>query len=338
MKSSLQPSLPGHSRPSTAQPAASTMSLAAAEIAEKVEQISTQGWCVLEDQLGVWDACAGETDWVGSTKDTFMDVLGRFASTTEPNRGPARYYMNVPMAPPFLTPLEHPGIQAVCEAVLGEGAVVENLASDTPLGLGSTFQEFHRDCGNDPKEEREIWTLVVNVNLTDVSADMGPFEIVPTTAQTDIAEVAAAFGQHDRSTGEPLPFPGAEAAAEAAAAAAPFPAPVPLLARKGDILIRDPRVVHRGTLSYSTEPRPALAYIFVPGDRANSWGLGKNTRIHAAAVVRSPFTHTRTQISTHTESETRYSARSSTTSLESCAAAAATICTNCHCCCRCRCR
>ena len=105
-----------HSRLSTAQPAASTMSLVAAEIAEKVEQISTQGWCVLEDQLGVWDACAGETDWVGSTKDTFMDVLGRFASTTEPNRGPARYYMNVPMAPPFLTPLEHPGIQAVCKA------------------------------------------------------------------------------------------------------------------------------------------------------------------------------------------------------------------------------
>lgn len=208
--------------------------LSASATALKVDQIRTQGWCVLTEQQHVWDQCCGE-GYIDSARSTFLDVLDTFAATTEPNRGPARYYMNVPMAPPFLGPLEHPGIQAICEALLGEDVRVENLASDTPLGLGSSFQEFHRDCGNDPKQEQDIWTLVVNINLSDVTADMGPFEIVPSTAHTDITEVTAAFGQHKRSTGEKT----SEATVECDACS--LTTPVPLLARKGDILIRDPR-------------------------------------------------------------------------------------------------
>lgn len=218
-------------------------------------------------------------------------MLQRFADTTEPNRGPNRYYMNVPMAPPFLGPCEHPGIQQVVGAVLGEDFLIENLASDTPLGPGSAFQEFHRDGGNDPQLPKGaepppglggVWTLVVNVNLDDVSDDMGPFEIVPGTPTTDIASIAQAHGQHTRQ-GEKI-----VEATDAAEARRKFPSRR-LTARKGDIVLRDNRVVHRGTPSTAKDapPRPVLAYIFVRGDRGNSWGLGKgkNKRIHAGALA-----------------------------------------------------
>lgn len=218
-------------------------------------------------------------------------MLRRFADTTAPNRGPNRYYMNVPMAPPFLAPCEHPGIQQVLAAVLGEAFLIENLASDTPLGPGSAFQEFHRDCGNDPQLPKDVvpppgldsvWTLVVNVSLDDVTDDMGPFEIVPGTSTTDIASIVEAHGQHARN-GERI----VDARSDAMAAQREFPSHR-ITARKGDIIIRDPRTVHRGTPSTAKDApaRPVLAYIFVRGDRANSWGLGKgkNKRIHTEAL------------------------------------------------------
>ena len=245
---------------------------------------------MLENQVDVWNACGGE-GWLDSTREAFMGVLQRFADTTEPNRGPNRYYMNLPPTAPFLAPCEHPGIQQVLAAVLGDDFLVENLASDTPLGPGSAFQEFHRDGGNDPQLPKGaepppgldgVWTLVVNVNLDDVSDDMGPFEIVPGTPTTEIDSIAKAHGQHTRD-GETT----VDAPANAAAAQRAFPSRR-LTAAKGDIIVRDNRIVHRGTRSTAEDarPRPALAYIYVRGDRGNSWGLGKgkNKRIHTEAL------------------------------------------------------
>jgi hypothetical protein len=242
----------------------------------------------LENQAAIWDACAGE-GYLDSTRETFLRVLQRFADTTEPNRGPNRYYMNVPMAPPFLAPCEHPGMQQVLAAVLGKDFLIENLASDTPLGPGSAFQEFHRDSGNDPHLPKDteppvgldgVWTLVVNVSLDDVTDDMGPFEIVPGTPTTDIASIAEAHGQHTRD-GEKI----VDAPADTLAAQREFPSRR-ITARKGDIVIRDTRIVHRGTPSSSKHARPALAYIFVRRVNGNSWGLGKgkNKRIHQEAL------------------------------------------------------
>ncbi len=255
------------------------------------DRIATAGYCVLENQEAVWDTIAGK-GYLDSTRETFLQVLQRFADTTEPNRGPNRYYMNVPLAPPFLAPCEHPGIQQVLAAVLGEDFLIENLASDTPLGAGSAYQDFHRDSGNDPQLPKGtepppglggVWTLVVNVSLADVTDDMGPFEIVPGTPTTDIASIAQAHGQHTRN-GEKI----ADAPADAMATQHEFPSRR-ITARKGDVVIRDTRVVHRGTPSTAVDapPRPALAYIFVGSNNGNSWGLGKgkNKRIHKEALA-----------------------------------------------------
>ena len=43
-----------------------------------------------------------------------------------------------------------------------------------------------------------VWTLVVNISLDDVTDD-GPFEIVPGTPTTDIANIVEAHGQHTRT-------------------------------------------------------------------------------------------------------------------------------------------
>ena len=225
--------------------------LTQAQVAEKVREIVERGFCILDrDTEATWEVAAGgQTGWVHTCHDAFMGVLRHFVAGTEPNRGPNRYYMNVPPAEPFLVPLEHPDILVVIEALLGEDFLLENLGSDTPLGVGATHQDYHRDTGNDPQGAEDIWSLIANVALTDVTAADGPFEIVPGTAQGEIPDCLPVWPEK----------------------------PVPVLMKAGDVMIRDPRAVHRGSPSHSPSARPALAYIFVRAGRLNSWGLGRAT-------------------------------------------------------------
>jgi hypothetical protein len=113
------------------------MAVSPSETTQAVEEIQTRGYTLLRGAMG--------TEWVAATLREFSNVLNDFASRTRPNRGPRRYYMNVPPLPPFLGPLAEPRTHAVLEAMLGAGFVVENLASDTPMGVGSEAQALHQD-------------------------------------------------------------------------------------------------------------------------------------------------------------------------------------------------
>lgn len=198
---------------------------------------------MLSNQTQAWSAVAGP-DWLQRCQDEFLDVLDRFAARTEPNRGTRRYYMNVPPAEPFLAPLEHPDIVAVCSGYLGPDFVLENLGSDTPLGTGSDYQPLHRD----QQSFEEIHSLVVNIALSEQTLEHGPFEIIPGTMEADLKETKKRLKAGQEQV-------------------------LQLALKRGDFMIRDPRTLHRGSPSRSSEPRPSLAYIFTKAKHSRIWGL-----------------------------------------------------------------
>ena len=235
----------------------------AAETAAAVAEIETRGYTVLRGAMG------GE--WAARCRTEFDAVLSDFAAHTEPNRGPARYYMNVPPVQPFLDPLAEPRTNAILGAMLGDDFVVENLASDTPLGTGSEAQLFHQDGVQLPDirlklghrtEPLELeapqmptapWTLIANVALSDITEQDGPFMIVPGSQALSVEET--------------------ERRLEAGTLALEPVCPM----RAGDIFVRNPHCVHRGSASERDARRPMLAYIFTKPSHFASWSL----RTHA---------------------------------------------------------
>lgn len=156
------------------------------------------------------------------------------------NRGPGRRYLDLPFHEPFDDPgvLAHPTILALLRAILGEQAQLLHLGTDTP-GPGSEDQDLHADVpdlfpGADPTPP---FAIAVNIPLVAVTTANGPF--------------AAAPGTHR------LPPPAALQAVREDPARL-----VPVVLEEGDVLVRDPRMVHRGTANRSGTIRPVAVIAF----------------------------------------------------------------------------
>jgi hypothetical protein len=265
--------------PADEMPVRAMVTTAAQAEAEIVER----GYCVLR---GVeWPP-----GWLERCRDDFGTVLDAFAARSPPNRGPHRYYMNVPPVPPFLQPLSEPRTNAVVSRMLGEDFVVENLASDTPLGLGSAYQDFHQDgCSQEMVQTRHTlghrsealqldlpqrmstpWTLIANIGLEPVTAAEGPFEIVPYSHDLSVDVTERRLREGSLRVERLCPLAA------------------------GDVVIRNPHAVHRGSPATTAgRPRPGLAYIYTTSPCFATWGL----RTHAVSerVVRElePLTQVR---------------------------------------------
>jgi ectoine hydroxylase-related dioxygenase (phytanoyl-CoA dioxygenase family) len=153
------------------------------------------------------------------------------------NRGPARYYVTLPFTQPFADPtiFEDEDVLAIVHGLVGDDAVMPQLATDTPL-LGSDYQDIHRDAPPlfpETGEETPPFQLAVNFPLVDVAVENGPFEV--------------ARGTHMMSKEEGLSrIESGEIKLE------------PITMRLGDVMIRDVRGLHRGTPNRTNEPRPMV--------------------------------------------------------------------------------
>jgi len=155
----------------------------------------------------------------------------------DPNRGPSRYYVTLPFQGLWADPavIDNDDIMAVVEDLVGADGVMQQLASDTPL-LGSDFQDLHRDTQllfPESGVETPPYQLAVNFPLVDITLENGPMEY--------------AAGTHMLSKAEGLE--------RVASGEAPLR---PVLMRRGDVMIRDVRHVHRGTPNRTRIPRPMV--------------------------------------------------------------------------------
>lgn len=173
--------------------------------------------------------------WNEAFQPLLLDAIEREGD--DPNRGTNRFYVTLPFHGLWADPqiVDNDAIMSVVEELVGADGVMCQLASDTPL-LGSDYQDLHRDTQllfPESGAETPPYQLAVNFPLVDVTEENGPMEFASGTHMTAKAE-----GMRRIECGE-----------------APLQK---VLMRRGDVMIRDVRHIHRGTPNRTGTPRPMV--------------------------------------------------------------------------------
>ena len=199
------------------------------DIQECIDQIRQDGYCILRGHFPV--------DAVESCRVAFGPIAEAYLAENaeKPNRGPRRHYIPLPFRPPLYNSafFNDDTILAIASGILGEQMVLDQFASDTPY-KGSVHQDVHGDLQALYPELPDVILpphfLGVNWPFVDVTPERGPFQM--------------AEGTHL--------LPKAEALARVEAREIPLKS---LLMEVGDVMIRDPRCLHRGSPNLTNTPR-----------------------------------------------------------------------------------
>lgn len=173
--------------------------------------------------------------WNKAFQPLLADAIER--EKDDPNRGVNRYYVTLPFSGLWADPeiVDNDAVMAVVSELVGADGVMCQLATDTPL-RGSEYQDWHRDTQAlfpELGERTPVFQLAVNFPLVDVTLENGPMEM--------------AAGTHLMAKEDAIV--GIESGAIE---------PQPILMRRGDVMIRDVRHIHRGTPNPSPVPRPMV--------------------------------------------------------------------------------
>ncbi|HSH31097.1 MAG TPA: phytanoyl-CoA dioxygenase family protein, partial [Candidatus Saccharimonadales bacterium] len=159
------------------------------------------------------------------------------------NRGRNRWYFGVhpQQLSGIVELLSHPWLVAICREVLGPDYQIAEVAFDISWP-GSAYQPWHRDfrreIGMDP--EGRLTALAFNLPTVGVTDEMGPLEVIHGTHTDTIASDVdgmfpdqagqARYEQDSRRT--------------------------PKKPQRGDMSVRTPLAIHRGTPNLSPMVRP----------------------------------------------------------------------------------
>jgi hypothetical protein len=205
---------------------------------QKLLELEENGYCILKAHLptGVIEAC----------KEAFWPVLLRYLNDHggEPNRGPHRHFLAMPFNRPCFA-LEFffdPDILAIVRSVMDQRVVADQWGCDVPV-RGSQYQDVHVDYRRPLFEEAPDlslppYMLVVSFGLVPITPADGPIEI--------------AAGTHRLSR---------EAALKSVECGGSALCAVPL--DLGDVLIRHPWALHRGTPNKTDTPRALVTVRYV---------------------------------------------------------------------------
>ena len=227
--------------------ASQQVDLTGAELAGAVEAMKEEGFVVLAGVVNpehldmVCERMLEDTAAVLSQQDPAINFVS------------GHLQQDPPPFPPYLFPdvLCNRYVIRVTRELLGLG-VHNSLYSGNVNLPGSQEQPVHVDEG-------QLWPrlhtahpparIIVNVCLVDVDARNGSTELWPGThADTTISKASD-------SLRIPVPL------LEARRASVP---PLRADTRKGDVLLRDARLWHRGTANNGSQPRPMLAMVHSP--------------------------------------------------------------------------
>lgn len=184
-----------------------------------------------------------------------------------------RFKLAPVLAGPFASDavLRNPYVMpALDRAFVSSPAVLQAVASDCNVH-GSTTQPPHRDVsfgmagrgdeGVSAAGARRPTVLLANIALQDVGGDVdGPIELWPGTQAHELPGLEATL------TG--TPEDGANVEAEAVCALLPS---VRVTMRAGDVLLRDPVMVHRGTPRLRAGARLLATIIYRARDYTGTW-------------------------------------------------------------------
>jgi hypothetical protein len=204
-------------------------------IQDKIIEVQEKGYCILKEHFAsrLIDAC----------RDAFWPLLLAYLKIhgNEPNRGPHRHFLPMPFEPPCFTPdfFFDNEVLNVVRGVMDDRVVADQWGCDVPVP-DSDYQGIHVDYqrplfGEAPDLSLPVYVLVVSFGLVRITLENGPIEIAPGTHRMPRKEAFRAVEAREI---------GMQA--------------VPL--EIGDVLIRHPWVLHRGSPNTTGTPR-ALASV-----------------------------------------------------------------------------
>jgi ectoine hydroxylase-related dioxygenase (phytanoyl-CoA dioxygenase family) len=205
------------------------------EIEELSEDLNRDGICVVRELFRP----ALIASWATAFEALFSERRGRPGGLAARDQG--RFYSTLPWAEPFADPavFANRAITGVLERVLGRDFVMVQMGADTPL-LGSDYQEVHRDhlplFSDD--HPTPLFAVAVNFPLCDVNEENGPFQMARGTHRTPRELALAQLASGERSMES-------------------------FHLRAGDVMIRAPIALHRGTPNRSERPRPMIVLGYV---------------------------------------------------------------------------
>ena len=195
---------------------------------------------------------------IASLRSEFLGVLDQSIRRIGDNRGRQRQGgVPLPIEGAFADPLvlANPLALEVITALLGDDITCSYYSSDTAMP-GSEYQPAHRD-GNELFPGLPVtlppYMYEINVPLVDFREDNGPVEVWPRTHLVSSLELVDKGG---------LLRPALEERASDIQRYAEQLRPEPVLMPAGSLLLRDPRMWHRGSPNRSSEPRPMLAIAY----------------------------------------------------------------------------
>jgi ectoine hydroxylase-related dioxygenase (phytanoyl-CoA dioxygenase family) len=203
-----------------------------------IKEIKENGFAVLRKHLGhtVLEAC----------RDAFWPGLVKYIveHKDSPNRGPHRHFVPMPFSPPCFSPtfFFDKTLLTILQSVMDEKIVADQWACDAPV-MGSIYQEAHVDYQRPlfpelPDLDLPIYMLVVSFGLTNITRENGPIEIAPATHRQE-RKRAKELVESGKIKMEPI------------------------FLDVGDVLVRHPWVLHRGTPNQTETPRALLTIRWV---------------------------------------------------------------------------
>jgi ectoine hydroxylase-related dioxygenase (phytanoyl-CoA dioxygenase family) len=205
---------------------------------EKIEELQERGFCLLKAHF--------DRGLVHSCRQAFWPILLDYLEQNrdKPNRGAHRHFLAMPFDPPCFAPqfFFDDGILSIVRSLMGKSFVADQWGCDAPL-KGSTHQQFHVDYRHPlfaeaPDLPLPTYMLVVSFGLIDISTEHGPIEIAPGTHR----------------------MPRQDAMRSVAAGEIE---PQAVTLDLGDVLIRHPWALHRGTPNVTDTPRALVTIRYV---------------------------------------------------------------------------
>lgn len=231
-----------------------------------IREVRDHGYCVLHHHqaAAVVHSCR---------EGLWPHLLVHLASGQPPNRGPGRYFLAMPFELPCFAPelLFDPAVLDVVRSLMDDSIVADQWGCDVPV-RGSLFQDVHIDYQRPlfpecPDLTLPPFAIVVSFAVAPVTGENGPIEIAPGTHPMTRVNATRAVESGD----------------------------IPLQAvtlDSGDVLIRHPLALHRGTPNTTryaarahVDPlRPALVQRQQSRGRAHSSDRLERTHGRSAAA------------------------------------------------------
>jgi hypothetical protein len=202
---------------------------------DRVAEIRDRGYCVLKALLA--------PSSVEACRDVFWPHLLAYLDShgDQANRGPRRHFLPMPFDPPCFAPefFFNRDVLEIVRGMMDDRVVADHWGCDVPL-RGSEYQGAHVDYqrplfAEDPDLALPSYMLVVSFGLVRITPENGPIEIAPGTHRLARKEALRAVESCEIGM-------------------------QPILLDIGDVLIRHPWAVHRGSPNTTDTPR-ALASI-----------------------------------------------------------------------------